>query len=77
MEKRKTTAEYKEKRLKRAKMKYTVYDNKTDFPVIVDGTGEECAKIMGIKYKSFLCAKTPSHSERKRWTILKSEDEND
>jgi hypothetical protein len=53
--------------------KYTVYDNKTDFPVIVDGTARECAKIMGITYRTFLCLNAPSHrSKRRRWTILKS-----
>ena len=27
---------------------YTVYDNKTDFPVIVSGTAEECAKAIDM-----------------------------
>lgn len=32
---------------------YTVYDNKTDMPVIIDGTAKECAKAMGLKMSSF------------------------
>lgn len=35
---------------------YTVYDNTTDLPLIVDGTAEEAAKIMGIKRSSFFSA---------------------
>ena len=31
-----------------AKRLYTVYDNRTDMPIIIDGTAKECAKAMGI-----------------------------
>ena len=33
--------------------KYTVYNNETDFPVIIDGTFRECAAAMGISPSSF------------------------
>ena len=32
---------------------YDVYDNKTDLPIIIGGTAEECAKVLGISVKSF------------------------
>ena len=33
--------------------RYTVYREKDDFPVMIDGTAEECARAMGISPKSF------------------------
>lgn len=32
---------------------YTVYDNKTDEPIVIGGTVEECAKVLGISPESF------------------------
>ena len=33
---------------------YTVYDEKHDgLPIIVDGTAEECAKLMGLTKRNF------------------------
>lgn len=32
---------------------YDVYDNKTDFPIILGGTAAECAKILGISEGAF------------------------
>lgn len=32
---------------------YSVWNNKTDDIVIIDGTAEECAKAMGVTTKSF------------------------
>lgn len=37
--------------MKRAR--YTVYDNNTDFPIIVCGTPEECARVMGVDLNVF------------------------
>lgn len=34
---------------------YTIYD-KNDFPLIVDGTAQECADLLGIKLNSFYSA---------------------
>ena len=51
---------------------YTVYDNRTDFPVIVGGTATECAKAMGLTIESFYCAVSRARSgATKRWTIMK------
>lgn len=32
---------------------YTIYNNETDMPVIIDGTAKECANAMGLKMSSF------------------------
>ena len=51
---------------------YTVYDNRTDFPVIVDGEARDCAKAMGLCLAGFYCAVTrASKGQIKKWTILK------
>lgn len=34
-------------------IRYTVYNNKTDMPVLIDGTAPECAKAMGVTLNSF------------------------
>jgi hypothetical protein len=50
--------------------KYTVYDNRTDFPVIVDGNARECAEAMRLTLNSFYCAVNRARSGViKRWTI--------
>lgn len=49
---------------------YTVWDNKTDELVILDGEAKECAKAMGIKFSSFYCLVSLTRSgKRKRWSI--------
>lgn len=51
---------------------YTVYDNKTGFPVAVSETSKECAKRMGIKFSSWYnCVNRCGNGSNKRWTILK------
>lgn len=53
--------------------RYTVYNNKTDFPVIVDGDAKECAKAMGISMRSFYyTVNRVKNGKNKKWTILKS-----
>lgn len=51
---------------------YTVYDNRTDLPIIVDGNARETAEAMGIKYPSVFYKTTfdVRHGKNKRWTIL-------
>jgi hypothetical protein len=48
------------------KKRYSVYNKKTDMPVYIYGTAEQCAKAMGIKTASFYA----THSKIKRgvWT---------
>ena len=51
---------------------YTVYDNKTGFPIAVDKTSKECVKQMGIKFSSWYnCVNRCGNGSNKRWTILK------
>lgn len=44
---------------------YTVYDNRTDEPICIAGTAEQCAVAMGVKpenFKNILCR----YKKRKR-----------
>lgn len=50
--------------------RYTVYDNRTDDLVILDGTAEECARLMKITVPSFYSAVTRARNGKvKRWHI--------
>ena len=53
--------------------RFTVYDNHTDFPVIVCGTSRECSNAMGISLATFYAVlsngKGKGHGNR--WTILR------
>lgn len=54
--------------------KYTVYDNRTDFPVIVGGNAYECCEAMGIKpdsFRSLVCR--AKKGINKRWTIIEED----
>lgn len=51
--------------------RYTVYDNRTDFPVVVDGTADECARALKRSRNSFYCLVNRVHKgKNKRYTIL-------
>lgn len=55
----------------RAFCTYTVYDNREDMPVIVDGEARECARVMGIAFGSFYSAVSNARSGKvKKWTII-------
>ena len=55
------------------KMVYTVYDNKTDLPIIIDGTAKQCARAMNRSEASFHCAVSRCQKGiNKRWTIIKT-----
>ena len=50
---------------------YTVYNNRTDFPVIVDGTKQEAIKAMGVSPKSFDGTISKARKgENRKWTVL-------
>lgn len=49
---------------------YTVYDNRTDLPIIVDGEARKCAEVMGIKRNTFYSA-IGRQNRIKRWTIIR------
>ena len=56
--------------------RYTVYDNKTDMPVIVDGTRKECEKAMGVTHETFHHYVWQNNTNRKcRWKIVVEEHE--
>lgn len=78
-EQRKRRGYSKHKKWKRKyRQKYTVYDNHTDLPIIVGGTADECAKVMGITRESFYSTRSrcvkPRKQKDERWTILKEEE---
>lgn len=51
---------------------YTVYNNNTDMPIIVDGTAAECAAAMGLKTVGnfFNTVVRARSGYLKKWTIL-------
>lgn len=51
---------------------YTVYNNETGFPVIVDGTATECAAAMGLATVGnfFNTVARVRSGYLKKWTIL-------
>ena len=50
---------------------YSVWDNRTDEVVIIDGTAKQCAEMMGRSLNCFYSTVRRSKSgEIKRWTIL-------
>ena len=53
--------------------RYTVYNNNTDFPVIVSGTSRECANAMGVSLNYFWKCITGKHG--KKWFIIKEDAE--
>lgn len=49
---------------------YSVWDNRTDELIILDGEAPACAKAMGISFKSFYSTMNRvKHGEIKKWTI--------
>lgn len=51
--------------------RYTVYDNSTDFPLVVDGTAEECARILKRSRNSFYCmVDRVRKGKNKKFTVL-------
>ena len=48
---------------------YTVYDNKTDFPICVCETAKRCAEIMGVKLQTFHYALTNKRGGR--WHVIR------
>lgn len=49
---------------------YSVWDNRTDTLIIIDGEARECARAMNLSMKSFYSAVTKARQGiTKRWTI--------
>jgi len=51
--------------------KYTVYDNRTDFPICVCEPAKRCAELMGVDVRTFYALVSGKKSKGERWTILK------
>lgn len=52
--------------------RYSVYENKTDRPVIIDGTADECAAALKRSRNSFYCLVNRVAKGRiKKYTILR------
>lgn len=52
-------------------MRYTVYDNKTDFPVCVYAYKDKAVKAMGISERAFYAAlNRAKHGKCKRWHFI-------
>ena len=58
---------------------FTVYDRRTDMPVIIGGTTRECAAAMGITLSSFytIYTKLKNGNEKatRKWEIYRDEPE--
>lgn len=51
---------------------YTVYDNRNDEPIIVDGDARKCAEVMGVSRNTFYSSIGRTKSGFvKKWTILR------
>jgi hypothetical protein len=50
---------------------YSVYDNATDMPIIIDGTAKECAAAMGVRLQSFYRTVTrQKNGKSKRFAVM-------
>lgn len=53
---------------------YTVYNRRTDFPVIIGGTARECAVAMKITLESFYTKLKNGHRKATRkWEIFRDD----
>lgn len=51
---------------------YSIYDNRTDFPLVIDATAEECAATLKRSVNSFYClVNRVRKGKNKRYTIMR------
>ena len=51
---------------------YSIYDNKTDFPIVIDGTAQECARALKRSVNSFYClVNRVRKGKNKRYAVLR------
>ncbi|MBQ8831517.1 MAG: hypothetical protein IJ017_07960 [Oscillospiraceae bacterium] len=51
---------------------YSVYDNKTDFPIVIDATAEDCAAALKRSLNSFYClVSRVFKGKNKRYAVLR------
>lgn len=56
--------------------KYSVYNTKTDMPLIIYASPKECAEAMGIKLNSFyryISRKKSGRSQTRQWAVYEDE----
>ena len=56
--------------------KYSVYNTKTDMPLIIYASPKECAEAMGIKLNSFykyISRKKSGTSQTRQWAVYEDE----
>lgn len=51
---------------------YSVYDNRTDYPLVIDASAEECAKALKRSVNSFYCLVSRVLKGRnKRYSVMR------
>lgn len=58
--------------------KYSVYNAKTDQPVIIYANSKDCAKVMGIKLNSFyryICRMRGGKIKLRKWLVYEDEED--
>lgn len=51
---------------------YSIYDNRTDFPLVIDAPAEECARVLKRSRNSFYClVSRVLNGRNKRYTVLR------
>ena len=57
--------------------KYSVYDAKTEMPILIYASSKECAKVMGIELHSFyryLYRMRKGEIKLRKWLVYEDED---
>lgn len=51
---------------------YSIYDNRTDLPLVIDATAEECARVLKRSVNSFYCmVSRVAKGRNKRYSVLR------
>ena len=51
---------------------YSIYDTKTDLPIVIDATAEECARVLKRSVDSFYClVSRVRKGKNKRYEVLR------
>lgn len=60
--------------------RYSVYNKKTDAPIVIYGTSKECANAMGIRLNSFykhIVRMRKGKTNTTKWLVFEDEKEED
>ena len=51
---------------------YSIYDNRTDLPLVIDATAEKCARVLNRSVNSFYCmVSRVAKGKNKRYAVLR------